>query len=254
MRGAAALVAQGALRAGAGLVTVASTMDVCDAVAATVPEAMTLPIEDDEGVLSEEAAERLLDLQDRMSCAVFGPGLTTHESVRALLAKVWKEWVLPSVIDADALNAVSLGLELPDAPCVLTPHPGEMARLLGMSSENIQADRFGAALAAAEKYSRPVLLKGAYSVACDTDGHLLVNVTGNPGMASGGMGVVLAGIVAGLLAQGHPPVQAAAVGAYLHGAAGDLCAETMGPVGFIAGDVARHLPAARAKLEQWYQD
>lgn len=254
MRGAACLVAMGALRAGAGLVTVASTVDVCDAVAACVPEAMTLPVEDDDGVLSPDAAERLLDLQDRMTCAVFGPGLSTHESVRALLAKVWDEWVLPCVLDADALNAISLGLELPEAPCVLTPHPGEMARLLGMSSEKVQADRFSAVIAGAEKYSRPVLLKGAYSVACDTDGHLLVNVTGNPGMASGGVGDVLAGVVAGLMAQGHPPVQAAAVGAYLHGAAGDLCAETMGPVGFLASDIASNLPAARAKLEQWYQD
>jgi NAD(P)H-hydrate epimerase len=123
-----------------------------------------------------------------------------------------------------------------------------------MSSEKIQADRFGTVQMSVEKYARPVLLKGAYSVACDTEGHLLVNVTGNPGMASGGMGDVLAGIVAGLMAQGLLPIQAAAVGAYLHGAAGDLCAETMGPVGFVASDLARNLPAARAKLEQWYQD
>jgi NAD(P)H-hydrate epimerase len=229
-------------------------MDVCDAVAAQVPEVMTVPLEDDDGVLSPDAAEALLDLQDRMTSAVFGPGLTNHESVRTLLANVWAEWILPSVIDADALNAVSLGLALPEAPCVLTPHPGEMARLLGMSSEKIQADRFGAAQMAVEKYARTVLLKGAYSVASDTEGHLLVNVTGNPGMASGGMGDVLAGIVAGLLSQGLPPMQAAAVAAYLHGSAGDLCMEILGPVGFVASDLAAKLPAARAKLELWYQD
>jgi NAD(P)H-hydrate epimerase len=180
--------------------------------------------------------------------------LTTHESVRTLLARLWDDWSLPSVIDADALNAVSLGLELPGGPCVLTPHPGEMARLLGMSSEKVQADRFGAVSLAVEKYGKPVLLKGAYSVASDTDGYLVVNVTGNPGMATGGMGDVLSGVVASLIGQGLSPVQAAAVGAYLHGAAGDVCAEEFGPVGFTASDLASSLPAARAKIEQWYQD
>jgi NAD(P)H-hydrate epimerase len=157
-------------------------------------------------------------------------------------------------MDADALNAVSLGLTLPDSPCILTPHPGELARMLGMDSEKVQSDRFGAVGLAVEKYKRTVLLKGAYSIAGDTEGHLLVNTTGNPGMASGGMGDVLSGVIGGLLAQGTPPMQAAAVGAYLHGAAGDLCAERSGPVGFLASDVARALPAARAKLESWYQD
>jgi NAD(P)H-hydrate epimerase len=126
--------------------------------------------------------------------------------------------------------------------------------MLGMSSEKVQSDRFGAVALAVEKYKRTVLLKGAYSVAGDTEGHLLVNTTGNPGMASGGMGDVLAGVIAGLLAQGLPAMQAASVGAYLHGAAGDLCAEQLGPVGFVASDVATMLPAARAKLELWYQD
>jgi NAD(P)H-hydrate epimerase len=189
-----------------------------------------------------------------VTCAVFGPGLTPHESVRSLLEEVWERWELPCVVDADALNAVSLGLKLPEPPCILTPHPGEMARLLGMSSEKVQADRFGSVALAVGKYVRTVLLKGAYSVAGDPEGHIFVNTTGNPGMAAGGMGDVLAGVVAGLLAQGLPPLHAAAVGAYLHGAAGDLCAELLGPVGFTAGDVATKLPAARAKLELWYQD
>jgi len=254
MRGAAALAARGALRAGAGLVTVASVVEVCDAVSALLPEVMLIPLEDDDGVLSPDSAEAILDLQDRASCAVFGPGMTTHESVRALLTVVWKDWTLPCVVDADALNAVSLGLTLPDAPCVLTPHPGEMARLLGMSSEKVQSDRFRAAQLAVEKYGRTVLLKGAYSVVSEREGNLLVNTTGNPGMAAGGMGDVLAGVIGGLLAQGLPTLQAAAVGAFLHGAAGDLCADKLGPVGFTASDLAFRIPAARAKLEQWYQD
>jgi hydroxyethylthiazole kinase-like uncharacterized protein yjeF len=255
MRGAASLVALGALHSGCGLVTVAGVVEVCDALAAFVPEAMMVPLEDNgDGVLGPDSIELLLDLQDSVSCSVFGPGLTTHESVRLLLGGVWSQWALPSVLDADALNAISLGLELPDSPCILTPHPGEMARMLGMDSEKVQGDRFGTVGLAVEKYKRTVLLKGAYSIAGDTEGHLLVNTTGNPGMASGGMGDVLAGVIGGLLAQGIPPMQAAAVGAYLHGAAGDLCADRSGPVGYVASEVARALPAARAKLESWYQD
>ena len=255
LRGAATLCALGALRAGAGLVTVASVTEVCDAVAAQVPEAMLVPLEDDgDGVIEPQTVEVLLDLQDRVTCAVFGPGLTTHESVRTMLGSLWERWELPCVVDADALNAVSLGLSLPDAPCVLTPHPGEMARLLGMSSEKVQGDRFGAVSLAIEKYRRTVLLKGAYSLSGEPDGPLTVNTTGNPGMAAGGMGDVLAGIVAGLMAQGLPTSLAAAVGAYLHGAAGDLCADRLGPVGYTASDLAAKLPAARAKLEEWYLD
>jgi len=167
---------------------------------------------------------------------------------------MWDDWSLPSVIDADALNALSLGLELPDAPCVLTPHPGEMARLLGMSSEKVQADRFGSVLEAVEKYDRTVLLKGAYSVIGEPDANVLVNASGNPGMATAGMGDVLAGVVAGLLAQGLPTLQASAIGAHLHGLAGDICAAEIGPVGFLASDVAAAIPAARAKLEECYEE
>jgi NAD(P)H-hydrate epimerase len=123
-----------------------------------------------------------------------------------------------------------------------------------MSSEKVQSDRFRAAQLAVEKYGRTVLLKGAYSVVSEREGNLLVNTTGNPGMAAGGMGDVLAGVIGGLLAQGLPTLQAAAVGAFLHGAAGDLCADKLGPVGFTASDLAFRIPAARAKLEQWYQD
>ena len=255
MRGAAALAALGALHAGAGMVTVAGVSEVCDTVAIHVPEALLMPLDDeDDGVLAPDAADQLLEFQDRYRCAVFGPGLTTHESTRGFLARMWDDWSLPSVIDADALNALSLGLELPDAPCVLTPHPGEMARLLGMSSEKIQADRFGSVLEAVEKYDRTVLLKGAYSVIGEPDANVLVNASGNPGMATAGMGDVLAGVVAGLLAQGLPTLQASAIGAHLHGLAGDICAAEIGPVGFLASDVAAAIPAARAKLEECYED
>ncbi len=254
MRGAAILAAQGALRSGAGRVTVASTVEVCEALAASVPEALLLPLEDDDGVIALSAATYVLDLADSVDCALFGPGLTTHESVRDFLHEVWQEWSLPTVIDADALNAVSLGLKLPTAACVLTPHPGEMARLLGTSSEKLQHDRFGTIASAVVKYQNTVMLKGAYSLIAGPESTIFVNTTGNPGMASAGMGDVLAGVVAGLLVQGLPGTNAAAVGAYLHGLAGDICAEKNGPVGFLASDVAFALPSARAKLEEWYRE
>ncbi|HXH61163.1 MAG TPA: NAD(P)H-hydrate dehydratase [Fimbriimonadaceae bacterium] len=254
MRGAAVLAAEAAYRAGAGMVTVASLVEVCDAVAARLPEALLHPLEDEDGVLSPEGLDDVLDLQDRVDCAIFGPGLGTHESVRNLLSLVWASWTIPCVIDADALNALCVGLDLPTAPCILTPHPGEMARLLGTSVQKIQSDRFGAVRAAVEKYGQTTLLKGAYSITGDADGNAIINVTGNPGMASAGMGDVLAGVVAGLLAQGLPTKDAAGIGAHLHGLAADLCADDGGPIGFLASDVAAMLPSARAKLEGWYQD
>lgn len=254
MRGAALLAAQGALHIGAGIVTVAGVVEVCDAVAALLPEALLLPLEDEEGVIAPENAETILDFEDRYHAAVFGPGMSTHESARKFLQSVWEEWNQPCVIDADALNAISLGLKLPDAQCILTPHPGELARLLGRSSDKVQADRFGSTESAVEKYVCTVLLKGAYSVTGEPGSNLLVNRTGNPGMATAGMGDVLAGVVAGLLAQGLQPFQAASVGAHVHGLAGDICAEEIGSVGFLSSDVAANLPAARAKLEECYEE
>ncbi len=249
MRGAAVLAAEGALRAGAGLVTVAGISEVMDAVAASVPEALLLPLEDTDGVLGPESVSDLLDQQDRYDCAVFGPGLTTHEKTRSFLQEVWKSWETPSVVDADALNALSLGLELPAGPCVLTPHPGEMARLLGMGSERVQADRFGAVMRAAAKYGHVVILKGAYTLTAAPGSAVVVNPTGNPGMASGGMGDVLAGVIGSLIGQGLDPMQASVCGTFLHGLAGDLAAQSGGEIGLIASDVCGTIPSARAKLE-----
>ena len=243
MRGAATLAAAGALRAGAGMVTVASTPAVIDAVAAHLPEAMLMPLD------ATADASQILGSMDRYGSAVFGPGLTTSDPVPKLLAEVWRPWTVPSVIDADALNAVALGVDLPKADCVLTPHPGEMARLLSTTTDKVQSDRFGQVRAASTKYEKCVVLKGAYSLIAEPGSEIAVNPTGNPGMAAAGMGDVLAGVIAGLIAQGHTPLEAAKIGTFLHGAAGDHCAETYGPVGFTALEVAGAIPVARAKLE-----
>jgi NAD(P)H-hydrate epimerase len=248
MPGAANMVAKAALRSGAGLVTVASIDSVCDAVAAQLPEAILLRLPEQNGKLHPDAAKVLLDAQPKFSAAVVGPGLTHDEPVQVFLRDLFEGIRLPTCIDADALNAISLGVELPKTECVLTPHPGEMSRLLHGSVAEIQSDRFRTVREAVQHYGSTVLLKGSYSIVGDPDNPLAVNCTGNPGMAAAGMGDVLSGVIGTLLAQDLPPYHAACCGMFWHGLAGDLCAQEIGTVGFLAGDVANALPQARAKI------
>ncbi len=248
MPGAALLAAKAAYRAGAGLVTVASTTDVCRTVAAQLPEAIFLTLPEDQGAISPAGAETIIESSERCAAAIFGPGLSQSLSIQELLSLVWKEWSRPCVIDADALNAVSGGVALPDCPCVLTPHPGELARLLQTTSAAVQRERFRFVREASEKLGKTVLLKGAFSLLCDTDAPILVNPTGNSGMAVAGMGDVLCGVIGALLAQGLSPAQAGACGMYWHGLAGDICADTIGTIGFKAGELADALPKARATI------
>ncbi len=248
MPGAATLAARAAIRSGAGLVTVASTERVCAAIAANVPEALILPLPENHGVISADAARVLLDRQHRHHSALFGPGLTHEQPVLEFLAKVWQDWTKPCVVDADALNAVSEGVPLPMADCVLTPHPGEMSRLLSSSIAEIQCDRFCTVQQAVEKFKRCVLLKGPYSIIGEPDQPMLVNCTGNSGLASGGMGDVLSGLAATLLGQDLPPYYAISCAAFWHGMAADLCAEGIGAVGYCGTDVANALPKARARI------
>jgi ADP-dependent NAD(P)H-hydrate dehydratase / NAD(P)H-hydrate epimerase len=248
MPGAAVLAARAALRTGAGLVAVASVPSVCQAVAAQLPEAILIPLPESNGVLSPEGAERLLLRSEKFHSAAFGPGMTHEPDVLEFLARVWEKWEKPCVVDADALNAVSKDVRLPRAECVLTPHPGEMSRLLHSSIAEIQADRFETVRLAVEKFRQCALLKGPYSIVGEPDQPMMVNCTGNPGLASGGMGDVLTGIIATLLAQDLPPYYAASCGMYLHGVAADVCADEIGLVGYCASDVANRLPKARAKI------
>jgi len=237
MPGAATLAARSALRAGAGLVTVAGVESVCRAVAANVPEAILMPLPEHNGVISGDAARMLLEVQNRYHAALFGPGLTHQEPVLECLGRVWQDWRIPCCIDADALNAASKGVPLPLAECVLTPHPGEMSRLLHSSIAEIQADRFATVAQAVEKLRRTVLLKGPYSIVGEEFQPMLVNSTGNPGMASGGMGDVLSGLITTLLGQDLPGYYAAACGMYW-----------IGHVGYTAIDVAQALPRARTQI------
>lgn len=236
MTGAAVLAANGALRAGAGLVTVAGGPEVCRAIQAQLPEAMVLPLTD---------AAEVLAMQDRADALVFGPGLTSPVA-RSLATRLAPHWAKPVVLDADAL-----GPEMPAwlGPMVATPHPGELGRMLGCSAGEVQADRWACARRAAERFGAAVLLKGAASVVASPSGGLWVNPTGNPGMAAGGMGDVLAGVVGTLLAKGLAPEDAPACGMFWHGAAGNVCAAEIGPSGFLASEVASALPRTRA--ERW---
>ena len=248
-RGAAVLCAQAALAAGAGLVTVAGIEPVLDAVAAQIPEALLLPLPERDGhVDGDRAAEELMGEHRKFSSAAFGPGLGTGDLSREFLTRVFPKWEHPCVVDADALTLVANGVELPKTECVLTPHPGEMSRLMQTSTAEIQSDRFLTVRRAAEKYGQCILLKGAYSVVGEPNQPLLVNCTGNSGQATGGMGDALSGMIATLLAQDLPSYYAAATGMFWHGAAADVCAEEIGPVGYRVSDLIRAVPKTRARM------
>ncbi len=247
MAGAAYLAAKGALRAGAGLVTCACPETVWPALSAKFTCVMTasLPAAK-EGGLGDTALAPLKARLSGSDTLCIGPGLGRRPETAALVRAVLGEVQLPTVVDADALAALA-GHPGTLAPLkglgVLTPHPGEMAALLGGTVAKVQADRRAAAQAFAGAHGVIVVLKGHGTVV--TDGHrVAVNDTGNPGMATAGTGDVLSGVIAGLLAQGMPPFEAAYLGVHLHGLAGDLASKDRGLHGLIATDVLDALPAA----------
>ncbi len=244
--GAALLAARGALRAGAGLVTVASSSGVLESLATALPEAM--------GALLERLeAESLLRLLDRKAALVAGPGLGVAPSLGRVLAELLGHVSIPSVLDADALNAIAADPDAKEALAharvspVLTPHPAELARLLDTTTEAIQRDRFAAATQAASMFRAHVVLKGAATVIAHPDGSLDVNSSGTAALAVGGTGDVLAGAIGGLLSQGLAPGAAARLGVHLHGLAGERAAR--GLRGLLASEVADELPAAFVELE-----
>jgi hydroxyethylthiazole kinase-like uncharacterized protein yjeF len=250
--GAAAMAARAALRVGAGLVTVATPAGVNDTLEAKLLEAMTAPMPETKArTLARAGLEEVLSFINARTAVAIGPGLTTHpetvELIHALLPRLEK----PSVLDADALNALAGRTSLLDAckiPPILTPHPGEMARLAeGTSTRSINDDRIGTAVTFARARNVMLVLKGARTVVAHPDGRAAICPTGNPGMATAGTGDVLTGMIVGLLAQGLSPWDAACAGTYLHGLAGDLAATERGLAGLIAGDVIERIPDALAE-------
>jgi NAD(P)H-hydrate epimerase len=250
--GAAVLAAGGALRAGAGLVTVATPEPCLAVVAAARPEAMTEPLAATPGGAIDEAAlPRLLELAAERDAVVLGPGIGQDPRTRALVRGLVRACPVPLVVDADGLNALAplageagaLDRLRREAATVLTPHPGEMARLLGLRTSEVQHDRPGAAVALARETGAVVILKGERTVVAEPSGRAAVAGTGNPGMATGGTGDVLAGVVGSLLAR-HGALLSATAAAFVHGQAGDIAARERGEEGLTAGDVVDALPAA----------
>ena len=245
--GAAALAARGALRAGAGLVTLACPRAVLPVLALQVTEAMTLPIGEADlpSFVGGETLERLVAEAALRDVVVVGPGIGTAAETTRCIRDLLRRSDRPAVVDADGLNAFGADLEAlaHRAPRVLTPHPGEAARLLGCAAAEIQRDRAAAARLLARRSGAVVVLKGARSVIADPDGRLWINPSGGPGLASGGTGDVLAGVIGGLLAQGILARDAAIVGTYLHGRAGEAR-----PVGLLAREVADGIPVVWQEL------
>jgi hydroxyethylthiazole kinase-like uncharacterized protein yjeF len=237
--GAAAMTCAAALRGGAGLVTVAARAGDAAAVQTYMPEIMAAP-------LPGEGALRMADLPAILSAArgktvlAVGPGLFRGDETGRLLGQLLAELRLPAVLDADALNALAdepARLKAAAAPVIITPHPGEMARLARLSTAEVQADRIGVARRFSDEHRVTVVLKGARTVIADVSGAVAVNPTGNPGMATGGSGDVLAGLCAALVAQGLTPGSAACSAVFVHGLAGDRMSARRGQMGLVATDL-----------------
>jgi len=249
MSGAIILAADAAVRAGAGYATAGVTQSVDAVVSMAVPEVLTQVVTDDD-VLGPDALDSFAAVVGRSDVLGVGPGLGRGEPQAALVARVLAEVDLPVVLDADALNVLAGdtgGLQERTAPCVLTPHPAELARLLEVSTAGIQDDRLGCVRRAAQRFGCIVVLKGHRTLVARPDGTVVVNPTGGPELATAGTGDVLTGTIATLVAAGIDPFESAWMGAYLHGLAGGVAARH-GVRGVIAGDVARALPEAAALL------
>jgi ADP-dependent NAD(P)H-hydrate dehydratase / NAD(P)H-hydrate epimerase len=250
MSGAALLCCQGAMRMGAGYVTLGTTVEVARAADVVVPEVLKRALWDGNG-MSVVALERFADVLERADALAIGPGLRDKPGQRALVHRVLETVELPIVLDADGLNVLEGDTEpLRARPhsTVITPHPGELARLIAPSAAEIQKDRLGSALRAAEELDCTVLLKGSRTVVAAPGGEAVVVTRGGPELATAGSGDVLCGVAVTLLAQGLEPFEAAWAGAYIHGLAGELAGRALAGRGVVAWDVAETLPEALAEL------
>ena len=250
--GAAILACRAGMRSGAGLVTLAAPRSLNDIFASTLVEVMTEPLANNSAEemepLGDEEWRRLLE---RKSSLLFGPGIGVNDSTRSALRWLLRNLEIPWVIDADGLNNLALEIDrLRNAktPPILTPHPGEMARLINKDTATVNRDRVGTARSFAMQHRCHVVLKGCEDGNRNTDGKVFINPTGNPGMASGGMGDVLAGISAALLGQGLRPEDAMKLGVYLHGFVGDRVAAEKGQIGLDSIGYYRGLAAGNAGI------
>ena len=247
-RGAASLTAEGALRTGAGIVTLASVEPVLAAVTARLPECCLLPCQENEaGGISAGARDDLSRALEKATVLLMGPGLGNTADTRALVRRLVGEARGTVVLDADALNAAAAllaageALPRPAGSLILTPHPGEMSRLTGLTAAEIAADPAGIAARYAERWECTLVLKGHRTLIAAPDGRMWQNTTGNAGLSRGGSGDVLAGMVSGLSACGLPAPEAAACAVWLHGAAADRTADRLGQYGMLPHDLLTDL-------------
>lgn len=258
MTGAVVLACQGALKAGAGLVTAGIPRSLNTIFEYKLTEAMTVALpESEKTTLGQEAAEAVLGLTEKATVLAIGPGMSSHQPGVQFLKALLPHVKVPMVIDADGLNLLAEILKEDGnfllklkAPVILTPHPGEMARLVQQPTKYIQENRVKTASEYAMSWNAVVVLKGSKTITACPDGSVFVNTTGNPGMATGGSGDVLTGMIAALTAQGMSKEFAAAAGVYLHGLAGDMAAGSIGEYGMTAEDILKFLPDAIYSIEK----
>jgi yjeF C-terminal region, hydroxyethylthiazole kinase-related len=244
--GAAALSAGGALKIGAGLVTLGIPASLNPVMEVKLTEVMTEPLaETDSQTLSTQSLPRIQELIEGKKVLALGPGISTHPETIAVVHHIIHNSRIPIIVDADGINALGEKpsvLQEAQCPIVLTPHPGEMARLTGTSIKEVQEDRIGVAKKIAKEWGVVLVLKGARSIIAEPNGNIYINSTGNPGMASGGTGDVLTGMIAGLVAQGYTISEASRLGVFLHGYIADEITEQRGEVGLTATDIINRIP------------
>lgn len=251
--GAAKMLGEAAARSGAGLVTLGVPGPLGDVVAANILETMTmlLPATPEESIAATALEPALAFAKDK-DAAALGPGMSQHPDTQKFILEFIQQCDVPLVIDADGLNALSENTSVlgTTRPTVMTPHPGEMARLCGTSTEAVQKDREECAREFAEGHGCTVVLKGHRTIVALADGRCFVNLNGNSGMATGGTGDVLTGLIGGLMAQRMDAPDAALLGAYVHGLAGDLAAKAKTERGMIASDLIEMIPSAWRSIEE----
>ena len=244
--GACAMTAHSAMRIGCGLVTLGVAQSLNSILETRLLEVMTIPLpEEKPGILGKTALEIILNESNNKQCMAIGPGMGTNPETTELVLSLIEQAPAPIVLDADGLNAIAGQTDCLNKAInsiILTPHPGEMSRLTGLSVKDIQMNRAEISRDFATKHNVYLVLKGEKTVIAHPDGMVAINPTGNPGMASGGMGDVLTGIIAGIIAQGVEIGQAIESGVFIHGLAGDMMAEHLGDIGFIATDIMEYLP------------
>jgi hydroxyethylthiazole kinase-like uncharacterized protein yjeF len=252
--GAAALAGRAALRMGAGLVTVATAAGVLPSIARTMAELMTEPLaETPERTIAAAALPRVLGLLKGKSAVLVGPGLSTNASTAEFVLGLLPKIKVPAVVDADGLNIVASKIEVLGrvaGPVVLTPHPGEFSRLVGRPNAEVLRHRLDLVPEFAAKHGVIVVFKGYRTLVAGPDGRVFVNPTGNPGMATGGTGDVLGGMIASEIAQEKDTLGAVLAAVYAHGLAGDIAAERLGEKALVAGDIVRFLPPALKALAE----